>query len=211
MAKKKKLKKKTKVFLILFLIIVVLVVGLFVFKKTTKKESVKEAKVVSKIDGYGYSLKDNKSAAYKELFKKLKTELSKDEVNEKNYAKIITKMFIIDFYSLAERKAKTDIGGVDFVNEDVLDNFILNAEDTYYKYVESNIYGQRKQELPEVDEVTIESVENEEYSYLETIDENAFVVSAKWTYKEGSGSGYQDEATLTFIHNGKKLELVELK
>ena len=46
-----------------------------------KKESVKEAKVVSKIDNYGYVLKSNKSDAYKKLFK----ELSDNDINISKY------------------------------------------------------------------------------------------------------------------------------
>lgn len=209
--KKKKIKKK--VIIIILFIIVLLVVGIiFLSKKTiSSKENVKEAKVVSKISNYGYTLKDNKSKEYKKLFKELKEILSEEEVDEEKYVKQITKMFIVDFYSLNDRAAKTDVGGVDFVHEGVLDNFILNAEDTFYKYVESNIYKDRKQKLPIVDKITIDSVKNEEYSYLDQIDDNAFIVTANWTYKdEEIAKGYQNSGVFTFVHNESKLCLVEL-
>lgn len=207
---KKRIKKKPKLFLIILIIIIAIVsVILLLNKKTSEEKDIKEVRVVSKIDNYGYTLRDNKSSEYKKLFKKLKEELSKKEVDEDNYAKLITEMFIIDFYSLNDRKAKTDIGGVDFVHQSALDNFILNAEDTYYKYVESNIYGNRKQVLPTVDKVTIGEIKNEEYSYLEQTDENAFIVNASWTYKDGDDD-YQTEGTFTFVHDGQKLCLVEI-
>lgn len=212
MAKKKRMKKKSKVLLII--LIILLLVGVCAFlmlRKGSSEEKVKEAKVVAKIDNYGYTLKNDKSKAYKKLFKQLQEELSKKEVDEEAYAKLITKMFIVDFYSLNDRKAKTDVGGVDFVHEKALDNFVLNAEDTFYKYVESNIYNDRKQDLPVVDKITIDEVKNEEYSYLEEIDENAFVVSASWTYEDESvAKGYQTEGVFTFVHVGEKLCLVEI-
>lgn len=209
MAKKVKRKpKKVLIFIILIIILAIAAVAsYFIF---FDKETVKEAKVVSKIDNYGYVLKSNKSDAYKKLFKELEKILS-DEVDEEKYVKTISKMFIVDFYSLGDRNAKTDVGGVDFVHESALENFLLNAEDTFYKYVESNIYGDRKQELPIVDTVTIDSVEKTEFSYLETIDENAYKVTASWTYKDPTlAAGYQKKATLVFVHKDKKLVLVEL-
>lgn len=207
----KKVKRKPKKILIFIILIIILaiaaVASYFIF---FDKETVKEAKVVSKIDNYGYVLKSNKSDAYKKLFKELEKVLS-DEVDEEKYVKTISKMFIVDFYSLGDRNAKTDVGGVDFVHESALENFLLNAEDTFYKYVESNIYGDRKQELPIVDTVTIDSVEKTEFSYLETIDENAYKVTASWTYKDPTlAAGYQKKATLVFVHKDKKLVLVEL-
>ena len=209
--KTKKVKRKPKKLLIFIILIIVLAIlgtaSYFVF---FDKETVKETKIVSKIDNYGYVLKSNKSDKYKKLFKELEKVLS-DEVDEEKYVKIITEMFIVDFYSLDDRTAKTDVGGVDFVHESALENFILNAENTFYKYVESDIYGDRKQELPIVDTVKIDKIEKTEYSYLETIDENAYKVTASWTYKDSSvAAGYQKSGTFIFVHNDKKLVLVEL-
>ena len=119
-------------------------------------------------------------------------------------------MFIVDFYSLNDRTAKTDVGGVDFVHPDILSNFLENAEDTYYKYIESNVYGIRTQKLPTVNTVTVDSVETMKYDYSGKSDENAYVVKVSWTYKEEGFSDYQQSATLVFVHEDKKLCLVEL-
>lgn len=211
MAAKKVKRKPKKLFIFMILGIILLIVGVASYFIFFDKETVKEAKVLSKIDDYGYVLKSNKSSAYKKLFKELENTLSEKSVDEEKYAKTITKMFIVDFYSLGDRTAKTDIGGVDFVHEKALDNFVLNAENTLYKYVESNIYGDREQELPIVDTVTIDNIEKEEYSYLETIDENAYKVTASWTYTDSKvANGYQDSGTFIFVHNDKKLVLVEI-
>ena len=67
-------------------------------------------------------------------------------------------MFIVDFYSLSDKTAKTDVGGVDIVYPDILNNFLENAEDTFYKYVESNVYNNRKQSLPTVNTVTVDNI-----------------------------------------------------
>ena len=211
MARKVRRKPKKKL-IVIVVILAVILLGSGMYFLFFNKSVTKENKVVSKISKYGYTLKSNKSSAYKKLFQELKDVLSKDKVDEEEYVKTITKMFIVDFYSLKDHIAKSDVGGVDFLHKDAEQNFIVNAEDTIYKYVESNIYGNRKQKLPEVDEVTIKSVENTEFTYLDNTDEEAYQVVATWTYKDKSvAEGYQDEATFIYIHDGKKLVLVELQ
>ena len=119
-------------------------------------------------------------------------------------------MFIYDFYSLKDKTAKTDIGGVEFIHPDILENFLQNAQNTYYKYVESNIYNNRNQKLPTVDTIKIEEIKQTSYEYNDTKDENAYEVKVTWTYTDSSFSDYQQEATLIFVHVDKKLCLVEL-
>lgn len=208
-----KLKKKPKRILIAVItIILLIVVGVVVYKNIPKTPKVKEAKVLNTIKKYGYTLKDNKSAKYKKLFEELDKILSKDKVDEESYAKKISEMFIYDFYSLNDKTAKTDVGGVEFVYPQILENFLQNAENTFYKYVESNIYNNRKQQLPTVDEITIESIEQTAYAYGDKTDENAYQVKVSWTYTdEAAYSDYQNSATLTFVHDDIKLYLVELK
>ena len=206
-----KLKKKPKRILIGILVVVAIAAIAYVAINTFGGKEVKEAKVLKTIKKYGYTLKDNKTKRYQEMFAELDKILKKDPVDEEEYAKQITKMFIYDFYSQEDKSAKTDVGGTDFIYQANLENFLENAEDTYYKYVESNIYGDRKQDLPVVDEITIDSVEQTEFAYGETADENAYEVKVSWTYTDDDFSDYQSEATLTFIHEGIKLSLAELK
>ncbi len=210
MARKIRRRPKKKL-IVMIIVVAILLIGLGIYFTISNKNTVKEHKVVSKIPSYGYTLKSNKSSHYKRLFQELKDVLTKDKVDEKKYVKTITKMFIVDFYSLKDHVAKTDVGGVDFVHSDAIDNFILNAEDTLYKYVESDIYGQRKQKLPEIDEVSIKSCKTTEYTYNDNTDSNAYEVKASWTYKNKSvAEDYQTDATFIFMHDGKKLVLVEV-
>lgn len=205
---KKSIKKKLLIF---FVIVIVLIIGYCVYNLLFNNNSkVKESKVVGSISEYGYVLKDNKSKRYKEMFKELKSILSKDDVDYDAYVKKISEMFVYDFYSLNDKSAKTDVGGTDFVYGDILDNFLLNAQSTYYKYVESNIYNQRKQSLPEVDKIKIEDVSNIEYEYLDQSDDNSYKVVVSWDYTSSDFNDYQKECYLIFIHDGKKLSLVEL-
>lgn len=207
-----KLKKKAKTTLIaIVVILVVAVVGIFTYKTFFSKPVIKEAKVLKEIKNYGYVLKDNKSKKYQAQFKDLAKILESDEVDYKAYASKLAEMFVVDFYSLSDKTAKTDVGGVDIVLPDILNNFLENAENTFYKYVESNIYNNRKQKLPEVNTVEVESVEKTTFTYNDTIDENAYQVKVKWDYTDSDFANYQKEATLIFVNKDKKLYLVELK
>lgn len=208
-----KLKKKAKRVLLIFLVILVIVLGILAFKDKIfgTKENVKEVKVVNKIEKYGYTLKENKPKAYKKMFGELKKILEAKEVDEEAYVKKISEMFIYDFYSLNDKTAKTDIGGVEFVYGDFLPNFLQNAQNTYYKYVENNIYNNRNQNLPVVSDIEVLSVEETPFAYGDKTDEEAYKVSVKWSYTDSEFSSYQNEADIIFIHDDIKLSLVELQ
>lgn len=206
-----KLKKKVKRFLIILLIVIVAAVGGFVFYEmtNTSKVTIKKATVLNEIKGYGYTLKSNKSKAYKKEFANLATILNSDSVDEEAYLKSITKLFILDFYTLSDKVANTDVGGVDFIHTDAKTNFLEKAEDTIYKYVENNMYGGRHQSLPTVKNVTIDNIQNVSFTLNKEVDSKAYQVTVSWTYTEEND--YQNKATLTFAHEGKKLSLVEMK
>ncbi|MBR1937308.1 MAG: hypothetical protein IJ842_06435 [Bacilli bacterium] len=207
-----KLKKKVKRIILIVLVVVLLIlVGLFIYNKVSNKKSTKEVKIVNEVEKYGYKLKENKPTKYKKMFEELKKILSEENVNEEDYVKKISEMFIYDFYSLSDKTAKTDVGGVDFVYPDVLENFLLNAQNTYYKYVESNIYKNRNQSLPTVGEIEVVSAEKTPFAYGDKTDENAYKVKVKWDYTDSEFDSYQKEADLIFIHEDNKLHLVELQ
>ena len=206
-----KKKRLRKIIIVILLLALVILVGLFIHDKFFKKEEVTEVKVISKIDKYGYSLKENKPKEYKDMFKELEKILNSEEIDEEKYVSQISKMYIYDFYSLNDKAAKTDVGGVDFVYKEVLDNYLKKAQDTYYKYVESNIYNNRKQNLPVVTNINVEKVEQKAFAYGDKTDDKAYYVDMTWEYTNSSFNGYQKEATLVFIHDDIKLCLVELQ
>lgn len=205
-----KLKKSVKRILIIAVILIIAGVGFLVYENFKPNNNVVKSTVVNEIKEYGYTLKSNKSAKYKKMFQELEDILSKDEVDEEAYVEQISKMFILDFYSLEDKLANTDVGGIEFVHTNARTNFLEKAEDTIYKYVESDIYGDREQSLPVVDEITIDDITKDSYTIgTDYTDEEAYVVTLSWTYEKDMG--YQMEATLTFVHEDNKLSLVEIE
>ena len=204
-----KLKKKVKVILVIAIIMIIAGLG-FIAYESIKPKSVRTATVENEIEEYGYTLKSTRNAKYKEMFQELKDILSEDPVDEDAYLEQISKMFILDFYALDDKLANTDVGGIDFVHTDAKTNFLEKAEDTVYKYVESDIYGNRDQTLPEVTDVTIDNIETIEYTIgTDFTDENAYQVEVSLTYKEDMD--YPTKATLIFVHEDNKLSLVEVE
>ena len=203
-----KLKKKVKVILIIAIILISTGLG-FLAYESVKPKAVKTATVENEIEEYGYTLKSTRNDRYKEAFQELKDILSKKDVDEEAYVEQISKMFIMDFYTLNDKLANTDVGGIDFVHTNAKTNFLEKAEDTVYKYVENDIYGNRDQQLPEVTEVTVEKVENIEYTIgTDFTDDNAYQVEVSLKYKEDMD--YPTKATLIFVHEDNKLSLVEI-
>ena len=206
-----KLKKKAKLIVIgIILIVIIGIASVAVIKFLPKEEKVKEVKVLKSIDEYGYHLKDNKTDKYKTLFKELEDILRAEKVDDEAYAKKLAEMFIYDFYSLNDKAAKTDVGGVEFIHPNAVENFLLNAEDTYYKYVESNIYNERKQELPTVSTVTIDSITPTEYAYNNE-KHSGYEVKLSWSYTNEKFADYQKTATVILIKSEIKYYIVEVQ
>jgi hypothetical protein len=110
---------------------------------------------------------------------------------------------------LSNKVTNTNIGGVEFVHKEALETFKLAASDTMYKYIESNVYGERKQELPEVKEVTIANVLNQKFESEKVNDDLAYNVTLNIVYQKDLG--YPKEVNLTLVHLENKLYVVQVK
>lgn len=208
-----KLKPRVKKILIITLIVILLggltVLGLNVYKLFNTTTKVKEVTVVDEISNYGYVLEDNMTDLYKKLYDELKVVLNKEEVNEEEYAKLVAQMLVVDFYDLESKMSKNDVGGVQFILDDFKDNFVLEAEETVYKYVEHNVYGNRKQKLPEVSNVSVKEIRDGSYTYNDFIDDKAYVVTVNLEYKEDLG--YPTEVVVKMLHKDNILKVFYMK
>lgn len=208
MKKRRKLKKKVVVLIVLIIIALFSITGLILYN-TFFSKSDNSVKVVDEIPGYGYTLQDDQPKIYKELFKELAEVLSKDSVDEDEYAKLISQMAVIDFYNLDNKVSKNDVGGVQFIRAKNIDNFVLEASETVYKYIEHDIYGNRNQTLPEVTSSSVKDIKQEAYSYKDIKDDKAYTVIVNIEYKKDLD--YPTEVIVKLLHNDKKLEIYEMK
>ena len=209
MAKKRRKIKLGRIFILLLIVCLLAYLGILAYEKLAVKEK-KPGKVknISTIKEYDYVLKENATAYYKKLFKKLDSVLSKDEVDEDEYANLVCQMFVSDFFNLDNKTSKNDVGGVQFVYKDYRSDFEKYAMDSVYKSVESNVYGNRRQNLPVVESVKCSKIGNNTFKYGESSDEKAYNLDFDIEYKEDLG--YQAEGSMTIIHNEKKLEVASM-
>ena len=209
MKNKRRLKKKVIVLIVLIIILILLITGGLIYKNLSKNKTNSTVKVLDKIPEYGYVLKDNEPKIYKDLFKKLAEVLKEDNVDYDEYARIISQMAVIDFYNLDNKQSKNDIGGTQFIRSENVDNFILEASETVYKYIEQNLDGKRKQNLPVVKSSEIKDLKNEKYKYKKINDDNAYDVKVNIDYEEDLG--YPKEVEVKLMHTDKKLEIYYMK
>ena len=179
-------------------------IGYVIYNDFFKK--VEEDVVIKNLELYGYSLQESDTELYKSEFDNLSNTLNKETIDFEEYAKCISKLYVIDFYSLSNKVSNTDIGGLEFIYPEIKDNFKLKAKDTIYKYVEVNYNGKREQKLPEVSEVNVEEVTESKYKIGEE-EFDSYVVKTRWQYVEDLG--YQTSAKLTIIKDSSKLYIVE--
>lgn len=208
MKKRKISPKKIIRFIVIMLLLIALIVAVILFL-TNKKPAKKPVKVEDEIKGYGYKLDNNETAYYKELFKKLKTTLESKEVDQDKYASLVGQLFLADFFNLDNKNSKNDIGGVQFVYTEFQPDFIKLAKEGMYNIVVNKSSGIKDDlALPQVTKVEVSNLEHVNHSYLETSDEDAIKLELKIIYKEDLD--YQDTTTLILVHQGKKLEIVEM-
>ena len=206
----RKVLNKNKLFyfvMISLILIVIIVIGVkFTFEFLVKDDkNVVTKKELDSLELYGYTLDDYDSDLYKEYFNDLKSTLNSDEVNYEDYAKEIVKLFVSDFYTLDNKLTSSDIGGVEFIPSDMVENFKMHAGDTMYNHVKTNIYGDRVQELPIVKKVDVTNSESITYTYKDK-EYSGYKVSASWEYQEDLG--YKNNEIFTLIKDNNKLYIV---
>ena len=209
--KKRKLKKKRILIALLVVIVLIAIGGFGVYYVTSNKKEVRAvATVTDEIgNGYNYTITDDATDYSKELFADLKKELSKDQVDEEKYATLETQLFISEFFTLANKINRNDVGGVQFIYADYQESFQKEAMEHLYHYVENDLYGDREQELPEIVNVDVINVEQKEYTLNDTTtDEEAYYVDVTMNYAKDLG--YQKYATVVLMHNEKRLDIVKM-
>ena len=203
---KRRRKKKIKVGpIILLLIVVFVVIGYFIYNSRPKLQVVS---IVSKIEKYDYYLEDNATNIYKDNYNKLEKELKDNKVDEENYAKLVGKLFVIDYYTLNNKITNKDIGGVQFIHSNLKSEFVNKASNTIYKYVKNDLYGNRKQSLPEVKSVDVKDIKEIKYNNKDYKDDRGYELELEVKYKKDYD--YPEKVNLKIIHEDNKLVIVEI-
>lgn len=199
-------KKTNKIMIFIFIFVFICLVVPVVIKVLDDVNKVVVKEEVSKIDFYGYSLSSTDSDIYKKVYGELDDVLSKEDVDYKSYASLISKLFVIDVFTLDNKLTSTDIGGLEFVYDDFKANFSEYLGSSLYNHVLSNIDGKRTQKLPVVKDVTINNVNETKFTYNK-VEYDAYEVDSSIIYEEDMG--YQKTIKLTLIRDDRTLYIVK--
>lgn len=205
-----KKRKPKKIVVIIFVLLVISVVGYFGLKiflpKKKEPTEIQTVQVTNSIEKYGYTLEDRDTELFKKNFESLKELLNQEDYDKEEYLSLITKLFIIDFYTIDNKLSRYDIGGLEYVYTGAVSSFKSVAQNSIYKTVENNLDGSRKQALPEVDSIEITDISEYKFTMPDESEEDGYRVKASWTYKEKLG--YDNSATLVLIKDGEKYGVV---
>jgi len=197
MKKLDKIKKIMGIIILLLIVVIGIYAVLIVLPNRNKDIEVKETDKIK----YGYIQYSRDTKLYKEIFNELKNELNNDSIDYKKYAENISKLFVVDLYTLNNKNSKEDVGGVQYLKEELKKNFILNASNTMYKYV-----GREDITLPEVSSIELVNITEGKYS-ISNVEYNSYEVNLKWEYKKDLG--YDKEGKIIVIKDGEQLYIVE--
>ncbi len=205
MTKRKKQKQNNRKVLIIFLAVGI-ILGLFYLKS---RRTLQVVTVISEIGNYDYYLESNATRIYKKYYSELEKELEDNKIDEKNYASLVAKLFVIDYYTLNNKITNKNIGGIQFIHSGLKDKFINESSNTMYKYIKNNLYGNRKQKLPEVNNVEIKSITEIKYNNNGYQDDMGYQVIVNIGYVKNYD--YPETVELTLIHEENRLSIVEIK
>ena len=193
--------------IILFVIVGLVIFGIVGYKAYNDffNNDSPSKKLVS-LDLYGYTLSKNDTDLYKDNFKALEKVLNETPINYDEYAKLLSKLFIIDVFNLDNKLSSTDIGGLEFLYKPLKENFKENMGNTLYKHIQTNFDGKRTQNLPEVTSVEVSDLFPTKYTY-DKKEYEAYIATVKWEYKQDLG--YEKNMKLTLIKDNNILYIVK--
>lgn len=217
MRREGKAKIKPIVKLLLCLVVVLVIVGGYLVYDKFIKPSNNKVKVVDSIknEDVDYVVNENDTKLFKDNFNELKKVLNAKKVDNKEYAKVISKLFIIDFFTLSNKTSKNDVGGVQFVFDSYQKDFVDGARDSIYKQVKSTVSDDKaNNSLPTVSKIKVDTIDEiSPYSMFETggftEDQVGYIVNISWNYK--NDDEFQSNATLVIVPDGTKLSVAKMQ
>ncbi len=200
--------KKNKKVLALLILIGVILFGYLIFRVRNDFFKKQDKTVVDSIGLYGYTLEKTDTKLYENYFKELSKILNEKTIDYEKYAEYLSKLFIVDTFTLNNKLASTDIGGTEFIHPDLKENFKENMGNNMYRNIEVNLDGKRQQELPIVKDVTIDTIKEDKVKYNDK-EYDGYIIKANIEYEKDLG--YQTEIELTLIKDDKILYIIKGK
>ena len=199
----KKRKKRLVSFIIGTLLFIAICFGIYfsIYKITSPSEKIK---AIDTIKDYDYTLSARDTKIFEDNYYLLKETLSKSKVDEEKYAEYLSKLFIIDLYTISNKYNKNDVGGYEYVYPEYQETFKIKVKDTLYKYVGYNSKDAKK--TPQVSSIKVKEIEETTFM-INNEKKIAYEVSLSWEYVKDYD--YDNQGIVTISSCGKKLCVVE--
>lgn len=199
MTRRKKQIKKSALMIIILTILISIGLYFLLFSKSTGGLLVRSKDKTVKFD---YTLDKDNTNLMKENFKELKDILANDNINYEDYAKTLAKLFIIDLYTIDNKKSMYDVGSLEYIYDK--ENFKTRCQNTLYKGLNDKS-TRKNNEYPIVESINIDSFENGEFTYNDNKYES-YEITLSWDYKKDLG--YDKKGKVTIIKIEDKLYVV---
>lgn len=218
MAKKKNNNKINAYLLVAILamsVVITLLFGFNIFNVALKRNvgsgSTVEVDTKNNMKNDLYTIGNNPTTINQEYFKELTAAL-KDN-NPEKIAESIVKCFITEYYTWTNKDGNYEVGGIQYIISEKFSSFAEQSRWTFYKDLDLYITQYGRENLLEVDQVTIDGIVKMDVDY--EFWENtypAYYVTASWTYKSSSKinvNEFQMKGYFTVIDKGGRYEIVD--
>lgn len=202
--------KKYKISLTVLLILIIACVSLLMLKRVLyhqKENKAMVSSIVDNMENYGYSLDDRDTKIYKDTYYELKELLSAEEVNYEEYGQKLTKLFVIDLFTLSNKVNKYDVGGLEFIYNSEKEMFKNKVMDTLYEDLEDNSYDTRNQQLSTVSAVIIDESKETTYQLDDDKELSGYEYIINIEYEEDLG--YDNKAKVIVVRDDNKMYVVK--
>ncbi len=205
------MKKKSRFFMkyIAFMSVVLLLVGGYF--------SVRAILLDRKVDVVGvdqhnlyYSLRKNGTDYQKAIYTQLSDAFDQEVINEEAISGLVVQNFVADFYTWTNKLRFNDVGGLQFLHNDVEGWVNAQALETFYNDMNYYLQNGGLEDTLEVSRVDVSAVKSEfEMGEDDEITKvPSYVVNASWSYLSSSKISvdeFQSSAVFTLIADDEGL------
>lgn len=161
-----------------------------------KEEQTKESEKVEITENSVYLVPENPTACMKSAYDELSKALTSGD--EKAEAQALAKLFVSDFFTLSNKEADTDVGGLNYVPSDAYEDMEVYARFYFYNNYSVIKTDLGEDQLPTVKEVTVNNTEEASVTY-DNQNYDGYKISVEITYEDTKAEDLKESAVLSVI------------
>lgn len=209
----------------IFSLVILCLGGVYVYKTMSSKTDVDQTNIQQ--DEF-YSIRNNATELQRELYDALNASLEQESRDNLALSGLVAQNYVADFYTWTNKFRMNDVGGLQFVHEDIRVNVYQAAQASTYQDMYYYLNNGGLKDTLEVSGVTQVSASPIEYFIFdsegseEIYDEvseryrmgdyhDAYEVTLRWQYVPSEAmnpNSYEQEATFILMINAKGVPMI---